>query len=290
MVGDPFRFIEAVLMRLKTLALTAVTMVAFAGNSILCRVALRETSIDPATFTFVRIVSGALVLLLMVTFRKSPTATKQNWPSAIALFTYAAAFSFAYVSLSTGTGALLLFGAVQLTMVGAGIRNGETVRPIQLIGLCVAIAGLVYLVSPGITAPPWMSALMMLMSGIAWGIYSLRGRTSPEPVMMTARNFMGAAPMVLVLMIFHRPWTHLDSGGILLGVASGALASALGYILWYTVLPSLRAIRAASVQLSVPVIAALGGFLFLNEQITARLMMASIAILGGIYLVLVKRT
>lgn len=274
---------------LRTIGLTLLTMIAFAGNSILCRLALRETSIDAATFTAVRLISGAAFLFLIVGLRKTPRTTGQDWPSAIALFVYAAAFSFAYIALTAGTGALLLFGAVQLTMIATGIRNGESIRPVQIAGLGLAMAGLIYLLSPGITAPPVTSALLMLAAGVAWGVYSLRGNRSPDPIRMTTKNFAAATPFAVLLFALCVPWVKIDTVGVLLGMASGMLASALGYVLWYTVLPSLRAIRAASVQLSVPVLAAFGGVIFLNEAITLRLAIASAVIFTGISLVIMTR-
>lgn len=268
-----------------------VAMLAFAGNSLLCRLALRDTAIDPGSFTTVRIMSGALTLWLIVRMRthaRSP-AGAGNWASAMALFVYAAAFSYAYVSLPTGTGALLLFGAVQATMIGFGLWRGERLSAMQTAGLVIACAGLVGLLLPGLSAPPMGGALLMLASGVAWGIYSLRGRGTGDPTRVTAGNFIRATVPAVVLTLATLPLTRIDAPGIAYAVASGAVTSALGYAVWYAALRDLRPTTAATVQLSVPVIAAIGGTLFLAEPLTSRLVLTSIAILGGIALVILRK-
>jgi drug/metabolite transporter (DMT)-like permease len=212
-----------------------------------------------------------------------------SWPSALALFAYAAAFSFAYVTLEIGAGALLLFGAVQLTMLTAGLRAGERLSARQGVGLAAALAGFVFLVSPGLSAPPLAGAALMAAAGAAWGIYSLRGRSSTDPLAATAGNFLRAAPLALGLNLAFLPAVRLDGAGLGYAALSGALASGAGYALWYSVLPGLRAASAATVQLSVPVIAAGGGVALLGEPVTLRLAIASIAILGGIALVARRR-
>jgi drug/metabolite transporter (DMT)-like permease len=275
--------------RARLLVLVVLTMIAFAGNSLLCRVALKATRIDAASFTTVRIVAGALALWLIVRLRDGVHPVAGSWRSALALFAYAAAFSLAYVSLPAGTGALLLFGAVQATMIGYGLSRGERMRPRQVVGLASASAGLVVLTLPGISAPPLQGTLLMLGAGIAWGIYSLRGRSGGDPLRATAGNFLRAVPFAIVLSIAAARWLSLDYAGIAYAVASGALTSGVGYAIWYTVLPGLRATHAATVQLSVPVIAAVGGIAFLGEQMTLRLVIAAAAILGGIALVVVVR-
>ncbi|HET7065607.1 MAG TPA: DMT family transporter [Rudaea sp.] len=275
--------------RLRVFVLVVLTMIAFAGNSLLCRVALKATRIDAATFTTARIVSGALALWLIVRLRDGVHPVAGSWRSALALFAYAAAFSLAYVSLPAGTGALLLFGAVQATMIGYGLWRGERMRPRQVLGLASASAGLVVLTLPGISAPPLQGTLLMLGAGIAWGIYSLRGRSGGDPLRATAGNFLRAVPFATALSIAAAQWLSLDYAGIAYAVASGALTSGVGYAIWYTVLPGLRATHAATVQLSVPVIAAVGGIAFLGEQMTLRLLIAAAAILGGIALVVVVR-
>ncbi|CAN5558812.1 DMT family transporter [soil metagenome] len=275
----------------RTFVLTALAMTAFAGNSLLCRLALRQTGIDAATFTALRLLSGALVLWLVIRRRPTAPAGAGSWLSAFALFCYAAGFSFAYVSLPTGTGALLLFGAVQATMIGYGIRSGERLRPPQLAGLALAFGGLAGLLLPGVSAPPLGGAVLMLVAGMAWGLYSLRGKGAGDPTRVTAGNFLRAAPLALALSLFMLLFksASLDAAGFWLAVASGALTSGIGYTIWYTVLPALKATNAATVQLSVPVIAALGGIAFLGEPVTLRLVLASIAILGGIALVVLQR-
>lgn len=270
---------------MRILMLTSLAMFAFAGNSLLCRVALTETSTDPATFTTVRIISGALALWLIVSLRRGPHGPTGSWMSALALFAYAAAFSFAYVKLSAGTGALLLFGAVQATMILTGLWRGERLNAWQGTGLAAALGGLVALMLPGLSAPPLHSALLMVGAGAAWGVYSLRGRGSGDPLSATTGNFLRSIPFALVLSLATLATARIDSIGVGYAVASGALTSGVGYAIWYAALPGLRATSAATVQLSVPVIAAAGGVLLLGEPITLRLLGASFAVLGGIALV-----
>jgi drug/metabolite transporter (DMT)-like permease len=274
---------------IRIIGLTCLAMVAFAGNSLLCRLALKHTSIDPASFTSIRLISGALMLWLVVRIKRGVSAGEGNWPSALALFIYAAGFSFAYVSLSAGTGALLLFGAVQATMIGHGIWSGERLHGLQLAGLMLAFGGLVTLLLPGLSAPPLLGSMLMLGAGIAWGVYSLRGRGAGDATRVTAGNFLRAVPITIVLSLLMFNDSSLDTAGFWYAVSSGALASGLGYAIWYTALPALRNTSAASVQLSVPVIAALGGIVFLSEPMTLRLVFASVAILGGIALVIVQK-
>ena len=273
----------------RILALTALTMVAFAGNSLLCRAALKATHIDAASFTTIRLISGAGVLWLITRMRRGTRLGTGSWRSAFALFIYAAGFSYAYVSLPVASGALLLFGAVQATMIGYGIWIGERLRRWQLIGLILAFAGLIGLLLPGVTAPPLLGSLLMLGAGVAWGIYSLRGRGAGDPIAVTAGNFLRTVPIAIVLSALMFKGIAMDIAGFGYAVASGALASGLGYAIWYTALPTLKATSAATVQLSVPVIAALGGVMLLGEHITLRLVLASIAILGGIALVILEK-
>jgi drug/metabolite transporter (DMT)-like permease len=305
-------------------------MIAFASNSLLCRAALKQTNIDAATFTFVRIFSGAVALWLVmkmriwlivdrtatpladcsetrVRFSSPPSSPKGrgdlfslrdkvrmrvldwkdagNWISAVALFAYAAGFSFAYTSLLAGTGALLLFGAVQATMILWGLYKGERLNAIQIVGFIVAVTGLVVLVFPGLSAPPLIGSILMLGAGVAWGIYSLRGKGERNPASVTTGNFVCAVPFAAALGIISVPWANYNLAGINYAVISGAVTSGLGYIIWYSALPGLRAASAATVQLSVPVLAATGGILLLGEPITVRYMLASVAVLGGIALV-----
>jgi drug/metabolite transporter (DMT)-like permease len=272
--------------RTRVFVLTLLAMIAFAGNSLLCRLALKDTSIDAATFTSIRIISGALILWLIVRMRGGTHSATGSWLSALALFLYAGGFSFAYVSLPAGTGALLLFGAVQVTMIGYGLWAGELLRKQQAAGLMFAFGGLIGLLLPGLSAPPLQGSVLMLGAGVAWGIYSLRGTSSGDATRITAGNFLRAVPFAAALSVAMLPWASLDSSGFWYAISSGALASGLGYAIWYTALKGLRTTSAATVQLSVPVIAAVGGIIFLGEQLTARLLITSAAILGGIALVI----
>lgn len=272
------------------LGLTVLTMLAFAGNSLLCRQALHHTGIDPASFTSVRLLSGALVLWVIARSRTGGGQGGGNWKSAAALFAYAAGFSFAYVSLPAAVGALLLFGAVQVTMIGHGLWHGERLRHVQWFGLLLALGGVVGLMLPGLSAPPLVGSVLMLGAGIAWGIYSLRGRGVGNPVQVSAGNFLRAVPIALVCSLATLDRLSLDSAGLFYALVSGGIASGIGYAVWYSVLPSLKATTAATVQLSVPAIAALGGVVLLDEVLSARLVLASVAILGGIVLVIRART
>ena len=273
----------------RVLALTSLTMIAFAGNSLLCRTALKHTSIDAASFTTIRLISGAMMLWLVVQIRRGKHASGGNWLSALSLFAYAAGFSFAYVSLPASTGALLLFSAVQATMIGYGLWTGERLRKPQIAGLTFACGGLVGLLLPGLSAPPLSGSVLMLGAGFAWGVYSLRGKGAGDPTSVTAGNFLRAVPLAIVLSILLLHKTSLDHAGIWYAVTSGAVASGIGYAIWYTALPALKATSAATVQLSVPVIAALGGIVFLGETLTLRLVLASAAILGGIAMVILEK-
>ncbi len=264
-------------------------MIAFAGNSLLCRIALKHTSIDAASFTTIRLISGAMMLWLVVRTRHGTYTGSGNWLSSLALFAYAAGFSFAYVSLPAATGALLLFGAVQATMIGYGIWTGERLLKLQLVGLVLALGGLVGLLLPGFSAPPLYGSVLMLSAGVAWGIYSLRGKGAGDPTKVTAGNFLRAVPIAAILSVSMLNDASVDTAGFWYAVSSGAVASGIGYAIWYTVLPALKATNAATVQLSVPVIAALGGIAFLGEPITLRLALASVAILGGIALVILEK-
>ena len=269
--------------------LTSLAMIAFASNSLLCRAALKQTSIDPASFTFVRIFSGAVALWLIMKMRRGTREVEGSWSSAVALFIYAAAFSFAYLDLSAGTGALLLFGAVQATMILWGFRRGERLDTIQFVGFFVAVTGLVVLVFPGLTAPPLFGSILMIGAGMAWGIYSLRGKAGRDAIAATAGNFLCAVPLAAALSIILFSRARLDHAGIFYAVVSGAITSGLGYVIWYSALSGLKAMSAATVQLSVPVLAAAGGILLLGEPMTLRYVIASIAVLGGIALVVIEK-
>lgn len=283
----------ATLSRTRVAVFTVLALTAFAGNSLLCRMALKHTGMDAASFTLVRLVSGALMLALVVRWTRGTShgasSGRGNWPSACALFAYAASFSFAYVQLPAATGALLLFGGVQATMIGVGVWRGERLQPLQLVGFVLAVAALVALVLPGLAAPPWPSSLLMLGAGVAWGVYSLRGKGAGDPTQVTSGNFLRTVPMALGLSLLMMERGAFDRTGALYAVLSGALASGLGYALWYRVLPAIKATKAATLQLSVPVLAALGGFVFLGEPVSWRTALASLAILGGIALVILDK-
>lgn len=267
-------------------ALTAAALFAFASNSILCRLALSRAEIDPATFTTIRLLSGAAVLGTLAAIRsRRGWAASGNWASATALAVYAVAFSYAYVRLEAGIGALLLFGAVQATMILAALSGGERTSWQEWAGLAAALAGLVYLVSPGLAAPPLSGAALMVAAGAAWGVYTLRGRRNAAPVLATAGNFARSAPLALavsaaVALRGGRPTA--TAIGMSLALASGVLASGFGYVLWYAALQHLTAVRAATVQLVVPVLGAVGGILLLGESLSPRLAIATMLILGGV--------
>jgi drug/metabolite transporter (DMT)-like permease len=265
-------------------------MIAFAGNSLLCRVALSTTAIDAASFTTIRIFSGAITLLVLVVVTQPTRAVSGNWWSAVALFGYAAGFSFAYLSLSAATGALLLFGAVQCTMIGYGIIQNERMNLAQIAGVLIAIVGLVGLLLPGLSAPPMLGAMLMLGAGVSWGIYSLRGRGVTDAAGETAGNFIRAVPFALLVSIVSLPGVEFDLTGAGFAVASGALASGLGYAIWYSVMPALTATSAATVQLTVPALAAAGGVVLLGEPLTLRLGLASAAILGGVAIYILSKS
>jgi drug/metabolite transporter (DMT)-like permease len=271
--------------------ITSFTLIAFAANSILCRLALGGEAIDPVSFATLRLISGAVILLPLSRIVKEPGAKggmKLHWRSGLALFVYAVAFSLAYVTLNAGIGALILFGAVQATMIAAGLKAGERLSWLQWIGFVTAITGISYLVSPGLAAPDPLGAVLMLSAGIAWGIYSIQGRGTIIPVSLTAANFTIAAPAAIFLALFTYPYMHLAPTGIILAVISGSITSGLGYVLWYRALPRISTTQAAIVQLQVPVLAAFGGVIFLSEMLTLRLVIASSLILGGVATAVLK--
>lgn len=276
---------------MKIFLLTAFALIGFAFNSILCRMALATGEIDAASFTVVRLVSGAVTLaaLLLATGKTRKLAANGNWVSAFFLFAYAIAFSFAYLGLSTGAGALILFGCVQLTMFGVSLYRGVRPVPSDWLGLAVAFGGLIYLVLPGLTAPPLDSALLMATAGIAWGFYTLRGKGSEDPLADTAGNFIRSVPMVLAAGALFISKLQLSFRGATLAILSGSVASAMGYSIWYAALKYHTPTRAAVLQLSVPVIAAIGGIVLLAEAASLRLATAAAAILGGIALTVVRR-
>jgi drug/metabolite transporter (DMT)-like permease len=271
---------------LRVAGLTTVALIAFAGNSVLCRLALADGSIDAASFTTVRLVSGAIALLLIlnVSNRGTQPASYGSWMSAAMLFLYAACFSFAYISLDTGIGALILFGMVQATMVAGALIAGDRPTVAEWIGWILAVAGFVYLVSPGLTAPSLGGSALMAFAGIGWGIYSLRGRREPFALAGTTYNFLRSVPLVLVVSVFSLQNLHLSTNGVVFAILSGAITSGVGYAIWYTALQSINSMQAAMVQLSVPILAAAGGVLFLAESVSSRLIVSGLLILGGIFL------
>lgn len=266
-----------------TLLLTALTMTLFAANSVLCRLALLEAGMDPVSYTALRLVSGAAMLWLILALRGAHPLRAGNWRAALALFAYMACFSRAYVELPTAVGTLIIAVAVQTTMVGAGIRMGERPRSGQALGIGIALAGLVFLLLPGLTAPPLISSLIIFVSGAAWAVYSLCGRGSGDPAAATAGNFLRCVPLVAVMLLCFHSRLTVSGAGVAYALTAGALASALGYIVWYMVVPRFTVTTAAVVQLSVPVITAAGGVVFVGEDITLRLVVSSAAILGGIF-------
>jgi drug/metabolite transporter (DMT)-like permease len=276
---------------LRAASMTTLAMIAFAGNSIICRLALRDAAIDPASFTSIRLTSGALTLIAIVLVLGPGSRLRQHgsWKSAITLFVYAISFSYAYLSLSAGTGALILFGTVQGTMIGAGLLVGDRPSAVEWLGWTVAVSGLVWLLLPGIDAPSPAGSLLMAVAGITWGIYSLRGRREADALVANASNFALSLVLVAVLAMLTIDRTAVSSEGVWLAILSGAVTSGLGYVVWYRALERLSSMQAALVQLSVPAIAMAGGALLLGEILTGRLLLASTLVLGGISLALVSR-
>lgn len=276
----------------RAFGLTALAMLAFAGNSVLCRLALADATIDPASFTVLRIASGAAMLLLVLslTHRHKSSTGHGSWLSALMLFIYAACFSYAYVTLSAGAGALILFGFVQATMITWGLWSGDRPGGLEWLGWAVATAGLVWLVMPGVEAPPLAGAMLMAASGAAWGIYTLRGRGESDPLAATAANFTRALVFAAALALIAIGNTDISGRGALLALLSGAVTSGIGYVIWYAAVHELSAMQAALVQLSVPAIAAGGGVLLLAEPLTMRLLLSVVLVLGGISLALSRKT
>jgi drug/metabolite transporter (DMT)-like permease len=277
---------------MKPVFYTIFALVCFAFNSILCRLALKTDEIDAPLFTVIRLVAGAVTLFVIFSFfgkKDSDSKARGNWFSAFFLFAYAICFSFAYLGLTTATGALILFGAVQLTMIIFALLKGERPQLLEWLGLILAFGGLVYLVLPGLESPPLGHAALMILAGAAWGFYTLRGRAGTNPLAETAGNFSRSVPFVVVAALPFLPKMHLSAKGVVLAVLSGAVASGIGYSVWYAALKFHTATRAAVLQLSVPAIAALGGVIFMAESVSPRLILASALILGGIGLVIFGR-
>jgi len=276
---------------IKTCLLTGLALIAFAANSVLCRYALEHDAIDAASFTSLRLLSGALVLALMISVHRQPahSRSKGSWLAGFMLFSYACAFSFAYLLLGAAMGALILFGAVQVTMILVSVFTGNRLHITEWLGISLAFAGFIYLVFPGLTAPPLYGFVLMTLSGVAWAVYSLKGRQSSQALMDTAYNFLRTIPFVAILILLTYQNAHYSYQGIVLAIVSGAVTSAIGYVIWYSALTGLSATQAAVVQLLVPVITAIGGVLWLSETITLRLSVAGALILGGILLVILGR-
>ena len=271
---------------MRILFYTLVSLFAFAGNSVLCRLALGEEAIDAASFTSIRLLSGIIFLavLLKLTSGADSSSSKGSWSASLMLFIYAVAFSFAYVSLETGTGALILFGFVQMTMIAIGLYKGNRLHALEWFGVLLAFSGLV-----GLGAPSLEGFTLMAVAGIDWGIYTLAGKGSTSPINDTAYNFYRTLPFVFVLTLVTFQQAELSNKGILLAILSGALASGLGYAIWYMALKGLSGTQAAVVQLFVPVIAAIGGVVFADEAFSLRLALSALLILGGILAVVLGR-
>ena len=269
------------------LGMAALALIAFAANSVLCRMALLDGSIAPALFTAIRVISGAVTLVILMALRGGrPMQAWPNWAAGASLFVYMAFFSFAYIALGAGTGALVLFGFVQLTMISVAIALRDPFPPIAWLGFVVSIIGMVFLVRPGSEAPDPFPSFQMALAGMAWGAYSLIGKRSKNPLHDTAGNFIFCIPPVVFLVIIFWPEQNLNPAGLALAVTSGALASGCGYAVWYWCLPLLKTIQAAVLQFCVPVIAAVGGVVVLGEEFTQRLGISSVLVLGGIAIVM----
>jgi drug/metabolite transporter (DMT)-like permease len=287
----PFKFVSAINSIARPVIYTSVAMLAFAGNSIICRLALRDGAIDPATFTSVRLLAGAITLLLVFAITRRDTSLRSHgsWLSALVLFLYAIAFSYAYITLSAGAGALILFAFVQATMIALALWSGDRPGAPEWLGWLLAFAGVIWLVLPGVEAPPAGGALLMALSGIAWGVYSIRGRKESDALGSTTSNFLLSVVFVMALALATFAEAQISLRGIALAVVSGALTSGIGYVIWYAALDYLSAMQAALVQLSVPAIAALGGVLLLAEPVSMRLLVSSALVLGGISMALIHK-
>ena len=276
---------------LKTILLTGLALIAFAANSVLCRLALGTNAIDASSFTILRLLSGTVILLIIIGVSRNAisTSSKGSWSASFMLFLYAITFSLAYISLDTGTGALILFGSVQITMILLSLFTGTRLHLTEWIGVAVAFTGFVYLILPGVSTPPLVGLLLMTVAGVAWGIYTLKGRDSKSPLMDTAYNFLRTTPLVIVLTFITMSHSTYTTEGILLALLSGSITSGVGYTIWYIALGGLSSTQAAVLQLSVPVIAAFGGVIFVSEAITFRLSVSATLVLGGILMVVLGR-
>lgn len=276
---------------MKVFIYTALALIAFAGNSVICRIALGENAIDAASFTSIRLLAGIVMLIIIVKLMKinRTKSASTGWKAPMYLFIYALTFSYAYISLDTGIGALILFGAVQITMILKGVISGTKLHYFEWAGITCAFSGFVYLLSPSLTSPTLLGFILMAMSGIAWGFYTLEGKKAGNPIANTANNFIRTLPMIIILVLFTIQQAELSQHGIFLAILSGALTSAIGYALWYIALEALSSIQAGVLQLLVPVIAAMGGVVFSQEYISMHLFISSIIILSGILIVILGK-
>ena len=285
---------QATTLYLRTFLFTAFALIAFASNSVLCRLALGGQAIDASSFTMIRLLSGCIMLLgiLKFTGNKRIRPFRGSWKASAMLFLYAVTFSFAYITLDTGTGALILFGAVQMTIIIISVASGDKLQSLEWVGLLTAFTGFVYLVLPGVSKPSLSGFILMSAAGMGWGIYTLIGRGSENPLSDTAWNFTRALPffIVVAIIVCFTKDIRLSQKGVILAMVSGAITSGIGYAVWYAALRGLSAIQAGVVQLFVPVIAALGGVVFVSEEISLRLIVSAILILGGITLVVLGRS
>ncbi len=276
---------------LKIFILTGLALIAFAANSVLCRLALGDKTIDAASFTNIRLFSGAVVLLLILKLynSQSQNSSKGNWLSSFMLFLYAVTFSFAYISLDTGTGALIMFGSVQITIILLSIISGNRLNIYEWLGVTIAFLGFVYLILPGVSSPSLIGFSLMTIAGIAWGIYTLKGKESKNPLRDTTYNFIRTIPFIIILLVFTIQHSSYSTKGVVLAIISGGITSGIGYTIWYMAMEGLSKIQTAVIQLLVPIIAAFGGVIFVDEKITFRLSIASILVLGGILVVVLGR-
>ncbi|XQW85293.1 DMT family transporter [Thalassotalea piscium] len=278
--------------KIKVVSFTFVALVTFAANSVICRLALGGGSIDAASYTMIRLLAGVIALLILVKLGKKgkPHAKKGSWLGGITLFLYACTLSYAYISLDTATGALILFGAVQLSILLFSYFRGDKFHLLEWLGIIIAFVGFVYLVFPLMSQPSMIGAVLMVVSGASWGMYTLVGQGSKRPLIDTCYNFVRTIPFVLILCLLTYDQLEFTNQGVLLAILSGAITSGVGYAIWYLVLPSLATTQAAVLQLTVPIIAALGGVIFVSEPITLRLFISSVFVLGGIALVIFAKT
>lgn len=283
---------------IKAISNTSIALIAFAANSVLCRLALDNEAIDAASFTAIRLFSGTIILFIIIGIskrikqpiiqNKKEPSSKGSWFGSILLFTYAITFSYAYILLDTGTGALILFGAVQITIVILSFISGTRLKPLEWLGMTIAFIGFIYLILPSITTPSATGFVLMAISGIAWGMYTLQGHSSKNPLTDTAFNFLRTIPLIIIIIITSLNTLTYTSEGIILALLSGGVASGIGYTIWYMALRDLSSLQAAVLQLLVPILSAFAGVIFISEIITAHFIISSIMVLGGILLVILS--